>query len=183
MKTRRNDICKAAYDLMGTQGLEAVHARTVASEIGINHATVHYYFPRRPDLLVGVAEFALEQFRFDRARFHEGLSTPGDKIEGELALAEAYCKKNSRFAKVLAGLYVSSVEEPLVRKRLQVLWKEWSGLVSELATGAKLRKGTPYADGELLAATLFGFMLTSHMTDGQFDAKTKIDDLFTSMFG
>lgn len=183
MKTRRNDICKAAYDIMGTKGLESVHARTVAAELGINHATVHYYFPKRPDLLVGVADFALTQFRFDRERFHEGLTTPSDKIEGELALAEAYCKKNSRFAKVLAGLYVASVEDPTLRKRLQLIWREWHALVSEMAAKAKLKKGTPFADGELLSATLFGFMLTAHMTDGQFDAKTKIDEIFSSMFG
>ena len=183
MKTRRDDICKAAYDIMGTKGLETVHARTVAAELGINHATVHYYFPTRSDLLVGVADFALKQFRFDRERFHEGLTTPSDKLEGELALAEAYCKKNSRFAKVLAGLYVASVEDPALRKRLQTLWSVWHTMVQDVATKSRLKKGTPFADGELLSATLFGFMLVSHMTDGQFDAKTKIDDVFGAMFG
>lgn len=183
MKTRRDDIMKTAYDLMGTKGLESVHARTVASELGINHATVHYYFPTRADLLVGVADFALAQFQSDRARFHEGLTSSADKIEGELALAEAYCKKNSRFAKVLAALYVASVEHTALKKKMLVLWNEWQILNVELTSSAKLKKGTPYADGELLTATLFGFALTSHLTDGSFDARAKIDEVFTSMFG
>lgn len=183
MKTRRSEIMKAGYDLMGQKGLESVHARSVAAELGINHATVHYYFPKRIDLLVGVADYALEQFQRDRLKFREGLDTDGDKLEAELALAEAYCKKSSRFAKVLAGLYVAAVEYPELRKRLLVLWKEWSESVTALTAGAKVKKASPYANGELLTATLFGFALTSHLTDGKFDAKSHIDDVFASMFG
>ena len=183
MKTRRKDIQKAAYDLVGTQGLESLHARTVAAELGINHATVHYYFPRRVDLLIGVVDFLEGQLQFDRTRFQEGLSTAGDQLEAELALAEAYCKKSSRFAKVLAGLYVAGVADPVVKKRLNGIWKLWAGEFSRLIPEAKVKKTSPYVDADLLAGTLFGFMLASHLTDGQFDAKSKIDDVFISMFG
>jgi len=55
MTGRREMIAAKAYEMMGDFGLESVHARTVASELEINHATVHYYFPRRVDLLLGVA--------------------------------------------------------------------------------------------------------------------------------
>lgn len=173
---------KAAYDLMGIEGLEAVHARTVAANLQINHATVHYYFPKRTDLLVGVAEFALEQFRHDRERFHAGLSTSADILEAELALGEAYCKKTSRFAKVLAGLYVAAIEDASLKKHLKALWAEWASLLNAHTAKAKLKKGSPYSDGELLAATLFGFALASQLTDGKFDAKTKIDGVFAAMF-
>lgn len=182
MKTRRSEILKASYDLMGTEGLEAVHARTVAARLNINHATVHYYFPKRVDLLVGIAEFAVDQLRTDRSKFNEGLTAAADQLEAELALGEAYCKKSSRFAKVLAGLYAASVGEPTLKKSLKILWKEWSDTLVTLSESAKIKKSSPYADGELLAATLFGFALTSHLTDAKFDAKSKIDLVFASMF-
>lgn len=181
-KTRRTEILKAAYDLMGNEGLEAVHARTVAAQLGINHATVHYYFPKRVDLLIGICDFAIEQLRSDRAKFHQGLSTDDELLEAELALAEAYCKKTSRFAKVLAALYAASVSEPQVKKSLKLIWKEWSVTNQTLVEKVAIKPGSPYADGELLTATLFGFALTSHLTDGKFDAKAKIDDVFASMF-
>lgn len=183
MKQRRAEILTAAYDLMGNKGLETVHARTVAKALSINHATVHYYFPTRLDLLVGIADKALEQFQFDRERFLADLTSAADQIEGELALAEAYCKKTSRFAKVLAGLYVASIEHPPLKKKLQALWKEWSSLHVELASKAKIKAASPYKDGELLTSTLFGFALTSHLTDGKFDARGKIDEVFASLFG
>lgn len=173
---------KTAYDMMGQEGLESIHARTVAAKLGINHATVHYYFPNRTDLLLGVAEFALEQFAHDRERFHAGLTAPSDKLEAELALGEAYCKKSSRFAKVLAGLYVASIESPEIKKQLKLLWKEWSSLVTELCNTSDVNADSPYTDGELLTATLFGFALASQMVETKFDAKTKIDSVFASMF-
>ncbi len=182
MKARRSEIMKSAYDLMGTEGLEAVHARTVAAQLGINHATVHYYFPKRTDLLVGIAEFATDQLKSDRLRFHEGLSTDAEILEAELALAEAYCKKTSRFAKVLIGLYAASVGDSALKKQLKSLYQEWIATMVALTPKAKVNKNSPYNDGELLAATLFGFAATSHLTDGKFDAKTKIDSVFASMF-
>ena len=183
MKTSRNDIKKAAYDLMGIEGLESLHARTVAAELKINHATVHYYFRRRVDLLIGVAEHAVEQLRIDREKFKAGLTKPNDLLEAELALAEAYCKKTSRFVKVFAGLYVASVDNIQVRKELQKIWKEWTGLIAEIEAKSKVRAASPYQDPEALCTHLFGIMLASHMLDGNLDAKSRIDSIYVSMFG
>ena len=183
MKTRRSDIQKAAYDLVGLQGLEALTARSVALELQINHATVHYYFPHRDDLLDGVADFAIEQFRRDRAKFQEGARTPSERLESEIALAEAYCKKTSRFAKVLAGLYVASVSNPGLRKRLQGLWKEWSAGVAEAEKGAKVRKDSPYRDPDLLVATFLGAAMAAQMLEGKFASKDVLDSVYRSALG
>ncbi|MCA0361548.1 MAG: TetR family transcriptional regulator [Armatimonadetes bacterium] len=183
MKARRSEIMQVAYDMLGQSGLEAVHARTVAQAVGINHATVHYYFPRRTDLLVGVAEHALNLLRADRAKFQEGLKSAEDKIEGELALAEAYSKPTSRFGKVLAGLTAAATSEPEVKDRINEIWREWTGELTPHLAKAKLRKSTPYRDADLLVGSLFGFIIASHLTDGAFNAQAKIDEVFTSMFG
>ncbi|MCU0317522.1 MAG: TetR family transcriptional regulator [Fimbriimonadaceae bacterium] len=182
MKSRRPEILKAAYDLTGIQGLESLHARTVATELGINHATVHYYFPSRTDLLVGVADYALAQFRADRAKFQEESKTPKDKAEAEIALAEAYCKKTSRFVKVLAGLYVASVNNLVLRKKLQELFREWMTFLKELE-GLKIRKSSPYQDAELLVCTFLGVAMASHMMDGKLDTKKMMDSVYESMLG
>ena len=183
MKTRRSDIQKAAYDLVGLQGLEALTARNLAQELQINHATVHYYFPHREDILHGVADFALDQFRRDREKFHEGTKSPQDRLEAEFDLAEAYCKKTSRFAKVLAGLYVASVADATLRKKLQLIWKEWVSLVGEISKEAKVKKDSPYREPELLVATFFGAALAAQMLDGKFDSKDVMDQVYKSALG
>lgn len=173
---------KTAYDILGEKGLEALHARTVAAALEINHATVHYYFPRRSDLLLAAAEFATQQFQTDRSRFRANLETPAEQVEGELALAEAYCKPNSRFAKALAALYTAAVEDPTLKAAVKKILTIWSKELADILPAAKIKKNSPFANPDLLVATLFGFALTAHLTEGAFDATTAIDDVFSAMF-
>lgn len=180
---RDDEIRKAAYDILGTQGLEELHARTVAKSVGINHATVHYYFPQRSDLLEAVADYALHQLIRDRLQFQQGAKSAREKLEAELALAEAYCRSTSRFVKVLGGLYAAGVTSPKIRKKVAAIWAEWRSLVAEQVGATRLRAGSPYADADLLLATLFGLGLASHMLDGKFTAQPRIDAVFESMFG
>lgn len=183
MKNRKQEILVTAYGIMGTKGLEAVHARTVAADIGVNHATVHYYFPTRSDLLVGIAEYAVQILTEDRERFQEGAASAREKIENELALAEAYCRKQSRFVKVLAGLYVAGTGDPAVKKKLRVVWTTWLSLYKDQMKSAKTRRESPFNDPELLMATLFGLGLASHMLDGQLGSLEKVDSIGRSLFG
>lgn len=180
---REDEIRKAAYDLLGTKGLEEVHARTVAKEVKINHATVHYYFPTREDLLEAVAEYALHQLIRDRLQFQHGAKTSREKLEAELALAEAYCRPTSRFVKVLGGLYAAGVTTPKIRKKVAAIWAEWRSLVAEQVAATRLRAGSPYHDADLLLATLFGLGLASQMLEGKFNAQPRLDLVFESMFG
>ena len=168
---------------MGTKGLEDVHARTVAAEIGVNHATVHYYFPTRADLIMGVADYSLQILLEDRERFQEGATTPREKIENELALAEAYSRKQSRFVKVIAGLYVASTKDANVRKKMKAIWSAWLTAYSEDLKSAKVKAVSPFQDPELLLSTVFGLALASHMLDGQLGAAEKLDSVLVSMFG
>ena len=184
---RDDQIRKAGYDILGNEGLEELHARTVAKAVGINHATVHYYFPHREDLIVAVAEYALHQLIRDRMQFQQGARTNKDKLEAELALAEAYCRPQSRFVKVLGGLYVAGINSPVIRQKLAAIWDEWHSLVAKLVGKAsdkgKLQEGTPYADPELLVATFFGLGLASHMLGDRLDGQKQLDKVFSSMFG
>ncbi len=182
VKQRRDQILVAAYGLMGTRGLEAVHARTVAAEVGVNHATVHYYFPRRSDLLNGVAEYALRILQEDRSRFQEGTIDPREKVVAELQLAEAYCKRGSRFVKVLASLYVASIEDPALRKKLKGIWSAWGDVVRAHLQLAKPAKASPFSDPELLMATLFGIGLSSHLLDGTNLPRERVSRVEESLF-
>lgn len=183
MRGTRDQILKAAYDLMGNQGLEEVHARTVAQAVQVNHATVHYYFPRREDLLLGVCEYAMGMLASDRAKFHEGAPDARSKVGAEIALAEAYAKKGSRFAKVLAGLVVAGIGSPAVRKKVKELYSAWAQVLAENLGQAKAAKNAVLADPELLAAVLFGLALSNLALEGGTDVGAKLDAVYASLFG
>lgn len=183
MKDTRTAILKAAYDMMGTAGLEEVHARTVAQAVKINHATVHYYFKTREDLLLGVAGYALEVLEADRKRFLAGAASPAERLAAELSLGEAYGKKGSRFARVLAGLVVASAGSPKVKAKVKALYGAWQSGIAAALAAAKLRRGALMADGELLAASLFGLALANLALDGGIDASAKLDAVYDTLLG
>lgn len=169
MPGRRDEIAAKAYEMTGDQGLEAVHARTVATALGINHATVHYYFPKRVDLLKAVAEEALKRLTKDRAAFYEGTSKADDKLVADFELAEDYSMKGSRFFRVIQGLFVASLEVPALRPLAKKIWTAWADGIGKNMAGAKVRKSSPFGEGDLLAATLLGIGLVSQLHDGKWD--------------
>ncbi|WP_344681410.1 MULTISPECIES: TetR family transcriptional regulator C-terminal domain-containing protein [Actinomycetes] len=47
---RRREIVEAAWGLFAQTGFEAVRVSDIAAAAGVSSATVHYYFPTKPDL-------------------------------------------------------------------------------------------------------------------------------------
>lgn len=178
---RRLQVQKAAFEIMGKDGLEAVHARTVGARLGINHATVHYYFPSRGDLLAGVAEYALVQLAIDRQAV--GVSEdPRETIDSEIALAEAYAKPTSLMGRVLVGLAAALPGVPQLREPLTRLIRELRQPLQDALPKAKLRKSTPFATAEVLSSTLFGLVVLAHLDAEQAKVEPILDEVFSSMF-
>lgn len=166
MSERREAILSKAYEMMGDTGLESVHARTVAAALKINHATVHYYFPTRADLLTGVAEMALTRLEKDRLTFTEDGATANERIAGMVELAAAYSKKGSRWVKVMAGLMVAALTEPKLVEPSRALWTSWRRALAAELEGARIHKRSPYANADLLASQLVGAALVAQVTGG-----------------
>ncbi len=185
MQDRGRSILRTAYDIVGDRGLESLHARSVAAALNINHATVHYYFRTREDLLSAMADYALERLKADHKRFCSEASEPADVLEGEVALAEAYCQASSRFVRVVAALLTAAVEMPALRPKVQALWGEWRTCLVKSVKGAKgaMVEGTPFSNADLLAATLAGLGFAAQISGGQFDFSGALDTVFGSMFG
>ena len=61
-KDRRKELILIAYDHIAKRGFEGLRVRAVAAELGINNATLHYYFPTKEDLIKGVVDYMIEKF-------------------------------------------------------------------------------------------------------------------------
>src|SRR2546425_8204379 len=60
---RRQELVKAAFNLLAEHGFEGLRTRDVAAEVGVNIATLHYYFPTKEALIRGVVGHAMGRFR------------------------------------------------------------------------------------------------------------------------
>jgi len=59
---RREALVLAAYRRLAEAGFEGLTTRDVADEVGVNIATLHYYFPSKEALIRGVVGHAMGRF-------------------------------------------------------------------------------------------------------------------------
>lgn len=170
MSNKREEMLRAAYEIVGSQGIEALHARAVAGAIGVNHALVHYYFPRRPDLLAALFDHMVERWKADRGRFLADVAP----LEGEVALGEAYCRPTSRFVKVVLSLWVASLEDAELRKRFTEWMKGW---LRDIDKALKRSDGTTVRRGGTVLAYLLGSALAAQTLGDDFPASKVFDEI------
>lgn len=77
---QRLRLVQSAYQLIVEKGMAGLHIREVASRIGLNHATLLYYFPTKEALIQAVAAFCIRQFRVIQAPHSAPSSTPGEHL-------------------------------------------------------------------------------------------------------
>lgn len=182
---RKAQMLEAAYEILGQEGLEGLHARSVAARVGVNHAAVHYYFPRRLDLIDAVIDYAVDRFHDDVRNFRAKASGPAQHLETDLALFEAYCRPTSRFFRVWASLFVAGQAEPTIRAKLEEFSSAWTATLEQslnLAHAAgRLNEASDYADAELLATTVLGLGLRAQVGSKPADAGPRFDRLAESL--
>src|SRR5438132_10943889 len=61
--TRKQSLVDAAYRLIAGRGFEGLRTRDIASAVGVNIATLHYYFPTKEALVKAVVAHAFTRFR------------------------------------------------------------------------------------------------------------------------
>ena len=67
MTDRKRELVDAAYALVVERGLSGLRTRDIAAKAGIHHATLHYYFPSKEDVVQALADRIAEEFEGSRA--------------------------------------------------------------------------------------------------------------------
>jgi AcrR family transcriptional regulator len=90
-EVRQQAIVVAAFEILTERGFEGLRIRDIAARVGINNATLHYYFPVKEDLIRAVFAFASQEFLSDQA---PEVDDPDAPDEGRRALRREF--RNSR---------------------------------------------------------------------------------------
>jgi AcrR family transcriptional regulator len=59
---RRQALVRAAFSVIAERGFEGLRLRPIAAGAGIDHSTLHHYFPTKADLIEAVLEHVTGQF-------------------------------------------------------------------------------------------------------------------------
>jgi AcrR family transcriptional regulator len=116
-----------------------LRVRDVADEAGINNATLHYYFPSKEDLIQGVVEHLLGEFKAGRAPRPQG-RPPSAREELRLEFEDTrhLLHQAPETYVVLTELYVRSLRTPGLAGVLRGLEGHWRGyLIGVLRRGVE----------------------------------------------
>ena len=143
-RTRREQILEATFRLIASEGLEGLRFSAVATKVGINNATLCYYFPTREELIRALTERlmlqlkaggaasdgknALEQLRYlfaDLGRrviedpaFFIVLTELALRAQRDAKIAEIDAQRDNFWQRRIEGILERGVAEGVFRRKL-----------------------------------------------------------------
>ena len=157
----------AAYRCVATAGFEGLRLRDVATQVGIDHSSIHHHFPTKQDLVVAVVEEATRQFWSTTPK--EGSAV--DRLRGHLAALGRKIVEQPELHVVLRELDLRARRDPELREIIASREEGWRNSLRALLTGAAVDGALtpsvdPSAGAELIIATVKGASLNcAHAED------------------
>ena len=177
----REQLLRAAAELIGEVGWGRVTTRAVADRAGLPHGAVSYHFSSKQDLLIEAAVGTFEQ-AFPLSKF-ESLRS----VDELLDLIAGALGNPKNIDPVLTGVSMEAMREAArdrrVRRRLASLMRDYRDVIATLVRSDQKRDAVPPrppADG---LATLIGALgdglLLHALVDPKLDLRQAIDALRT----
>ena len=152
-EARRLTLVRAAYDIIAAEGFERLRTRDVAGRVGINVATLHYYFPTKEALIEAVALYLSQQFQSVRAPTASELAVSAvARLRQEFADTRFYLDERPEMIAVTQELTLRARRDPSVARIIGPLNEAWRAGIEEMIA-AGVREGAFSADREPRAAS------------------------------
>jgi len=148
---RRQELVQAAYSQIAERGFEGLRTREVAAEVGVNIATLHYYFPTKESLIRGVLEHAMDRFRSTLAPH----GSPADQLRNHLRAVRDLLRDEPELGSVMAELALRSARDESIQAIVTETFEAWYTIMRGLLRrGVREGKLRPELDSEGVAALI-----------------------------
>jgi AcrR family transcriptional regulator len=129
---RRRALVAAAYRRIAADGFEGLRTRDVAAEVGVNIATLHYYFPTKEVLIRGVIGHAMQ--RFQATMPAEG--SPVEQLRGHLGALAGLLREDRELWAVMGELILRAPRDADLGQVLRQTDAYWHRTLRDLLAGA-----------------------------------------------
>jgi AcrR family transcriptional regulator len=152
---RRQALVLAAYHQIAERGFEGLRTREVAAEVGLNVATLHYWFPTKEDLIRGVVEHAMGRFRSTLAPH----GSPANQLQEHLRAVRRLLAAEPELGAVMGEMALRSARDPAIARIVRETFEAWHqtlrGLIARAAREGHLAPGL---DGDEAAAAVMAIL-------------------------
>ncbi len=115
---RRGELILTAFRLIAEKGFEGLRVRDVAQQVGINGATLHYYFPTKEDLIQAVVEYTILQLQ-NTMKDLDSSGSPAEKIHTHLTRLLQLMHEQPEIFVVLTEISLRAQRQPVMNYLLQ----------------------------------------------------------------
>ena len=125
---RRRALVAAAFHRIASDGFEGLRTRDVAADVGVNIATLHYYFPTKEALIRNVIGYAMQRF----VATMPGEGSPVDQLRFHLRSIERLLKEEPELWKVLGELVLRAPRDTDLAQIFRQSDATWHRMLSDL---------------------------------------------------
>lgn len=159
---RRQALVLAAFEQIAEHGFEGLRTREVAAGVGLNIATLHYYFPTKETLIRGVVAHAMARFRSTLAPH----GSPADQLRNHLRAVRKLLRDEPEVGAVMGELALRSARDPSLARIMREMNDAWQrtlrGLLRRAAREGYLSRDLDSDEvAALIMATLMSITLPS----------------------
>ena len=155
---RRQELVLAAFELIGENGFEGLRTRDVAARVGVNIATLHYYFPTKEALIEGVLEHAMMMFRSTLAPH----GSPADQLRNHLRAVRKLLAEEPELKAAMGELALRSARDKRIAAIMSEMYDGWHATVRGLLRRAVKEGGLrPELDTDGVAALVVATLTAS----------------------
>src|SRR5436190_4144679 len=130
---RRTELVRAAYEVIAARGFEGLRTREVAGAVGVNIATLHYYFPSKEDLIKGVIGYAMSRFQSTLA----GGGTASERLRAHFRGLRRLSRDEPELFAVMGELMLRSSRDRALGEVIRTTNEFWIGTLRTLIKGAR----------------------------------------------
>jgi len=159
---RRRELIAAACRLLADKGFEGLRVRDVAEGAGVNIATLHYYFPEKEALIIGVVEHILQSFIASNPLHQKVVPHSAvDQIRAVVANQEKRIRDNPETYIILTEITSRAHRNSAIQAKLAEMEAGWRAFLGRLivaghADGSIPSHIDPVTTASLLTAVIRG---------------------------
>lgn len=178
---KKKSILDAAERCIISQGIEGVTMRAIASEAGINLASLHYYFENKENLLTSLlGQKFMEYGSAFSASLHEA-DTPAQQITSAVNhLKKTILEDKSTYILLLEYLPNAS-RNPRIHELLRASYADFRASLKFLLDGALKERGKSGVDTAILSSFILslidGMWIQLFLDEDAFDVDAYINQI------
>ncbi len=138
---RRSELILAAFHAIAEKGFEGLRVRDVAQQVGINGATLHYYFPTKEDLIQAVVEYTIGRLRETMMNLGAA-GSPAEKIHFHLTRLLQLMHEEPAIFVVLTEISLRAQRQPVMHYLLRQN-EVWQGMLAGILREGIAQKTWP----------------------------------------